>query len=76
MGCHFLLQGIFLTQEIKPVSPTLAGGFVIAEPPEKLSCPVIPHFIDGATEAQRAEASCPRWPSQEVANLRIRSRSI
>ena len=29
MGCHFLLQGVFLTQESakSPVSPALAGGF-------------------------------------------------
>ena len=30
MGCHFLLQGIFLTQGFEPsslVSPVLAGGF-------------------------------------------------
>jgi len=26
MGCHFLLQGIFLTG-VKPASPTLAGRF-------------------------------------------------
>ena len=30
IGCHVLLQGIFLTQELKPtflMSPSLAGGF-------------------------------------------------
>ena len=26
-GCHFPLQGIFLTQGSNPVSPALAGGF-------------------------------------------------
>ena len=37
MGCHFLLQGIFLTQgSIEPKSPgsqALAGGFFTSEPP-------------------------------------------
>ena len=32
MGYHFLVQGIFTTQEIEPVSPALAGGFFTAEP--------------------------------------------
>ena len=27
MGCHFLLQGIFLTQGIEPMSPALGSGF-------------------------------------------------
>ena len=30
VGCHFFLQGIFMTQGIQlefPMSPTLAGGF-------------------------------------------------
>ena len=27
VGCHALLQGIFLTQELNPMSPALAGGF-------------------------------------------------
>ena len=30
VGCHFLLQGIFQTQELNPcllISPALAGGF-------------------------------------------------
>ena len=37
-GCHFLLQGIFLTPGIEPmspVSPALAGGFFTTEPPGK-----------------------------------------
>lgn len=34
------------------------------------------HFTDEATEAQRGVASCPRWPSREVAKLRIRPRSV
>ena len=33
MGCHFLLQGIFLTQGS---NPALAGGFFTLEPLEKL----------------------------------------
>ena len=37
MGCHFLLQGIFLTQGVEHGSPALAGGFFITEPPGKLS---------------------------------------
>ena len=32
VGCHFLVQGIFTTQEIEPGSPALAGGFFTAEP--------------------------------------------
>ena len=32
-GCHFLLQGIFLTQEL--ASPSLAGRFFITEPQGK-----------------------------------------
>ena len=38
MGCHFLLQGILLTQESKPMSPAspaLAGRFFTTEPPGK-----------------------------------------
>ena len=38
MGCHFLLQGIFLTQGIEPkspASPALAGGFFTTESPGK-----------------------------------------
>ena len=34
MGCHFLLQGIFLTQGLN-LSPALAGGFFTIVPPEK-----------------------------------------
>ena len=34
--CHFLLQGIFLTQGLnEPTSPALAGGFFTTEPPGK-----------------------------------------
>ena len=33
VGCHFLLQGIFLTQG--SLSPTLAGGFFTTEPTGK-----------------------------------------
>ena len=38
VGCHFLLQGSFLTPGIKPASPespALAGGFFTPEPPGK-----------------------------------------
>ena len=38
VGCHFLLQGIFPTQEIKPVylvSPALTGRFFTTAPPGK-----------------------------------------
>ena len=31
-GCHFLLQGIFLTQEIKPTSPALQADSFITKP--------------------------------------------
>ena len=38
--CHFLLQGLFLTQGSNPclVSPALAGGFFTAAPPGKAVC--------------------------------------
>ena len=39
VGCHFLLQGILLTQGSNPclpVSSALAGGFFTTEPPGKL----------------------------------------
>jgi len=35
VGCHFLLQGIFLIQGSDPASPALAGEFFTAEPPGK-----------------------------------------
>ena len=35
VGSHFLLQGIFLTQESNPVSSALAGGFFTTVPPGK-----------------------------------------
>ena len=35
VGCHFLLQGIFLTQGIKPRSPTLQVDALPSEPPGK-----------------------------------------
>ena len=35
VGCHFLLQGIFLNPGGKPASPAMAGGFFTAEPPGK-----------------------------------------
>ena len=38
VGCPFILQGIFLTQESNPCllpSPPLAGGFFTTEPPGK-----------------------------------------
>ena len=34
VGCHFLLQGIFL-RWVEPASPTLAGRFFTTEPPRK-----------------------------------------
>jgi len=35
-GCHFLLQGDFLTEGWKlPMSLALAGGFFTTEPPRK-----------------------------------------
>ena len=36
VGFYFLLQWAFLTQETKPASPALAGGFFTTEPPGKL----------------------------------------
>ena len=36
VGCHFLLQGIFPTQEsMSPASPALAGKFFTTESPRK-----------------------------------------
>ena len=32
VSCHFLLQGIFLSQGLN-LSPALVGGFFITEPP-------------------------------------------
>ena len=32
VGCHSLLQGILLTQGIKPTSPVLAGRLFTSEP--------------------------------------------
>ena len=52
VGCHFLFQGIFPTQELNPpapVSPTLAGSFFTTEPlPLKLRYLVlgIKHLLD------------------------------
>ena len=37
VGCHFPLQGIFLTQGSKPMSPALAGRFFTVAPPGKPS---------------------------------------
>ena len=43
MGCHFLLQGIFLTQGSKPhlLFPALAGGHFTTEPPGKPTVSII-----------------------------------
>jgi len=41
VGCHFLLQGIFLTQGLNPHPPALAGGFFTTEPPGKPRCCVL-----------------------------------
>ena len=35
VSCHVLLQGIFQTRGIEPVSPALAGRFITTEPPGK-----------------------------------------
>ena len=41
VGCHVLLQGVFLTQgsNLCLMSPALAGGFFTTEPPRK---PIFP----------------------------------
>ena len=36
VGCHFLPQGIFLTQGSNPALPTFAGGFFTTESPGEL----------------------------------------
>ena len=41
MGCHFLLQGIFLTRG-RTLSPSLAGRFLTTEPPGKPSANLFP----------------------------------
>ena len=38
VGCHFFLQGIFLAQELNPLSPVLIGALFTAELPEKPLC--------------------------------------
>ena len=35
VSCHVLLQGIFLTQGLNPLSPALAGRFLTTAPPGK-----------------------------------------
>ena len=35
MGCHFLLQGIFPTQGLNPMSPQLQADSLLYEPPGK-----------------------------------------
>ena len=47
-GCHFLLQGIFLTQGLNPLSPALAGEFFTAEPPGKPHINVSWNLITGS----------------------------
>ena len=37
-GCHFLPQGIFLTQGLNPGSPTLQADSLPSEPPGKHTC--------------------------------------
>ena len=47
VGCHFLLQGIFLTQGSSPASvasPALAGGSLPLEPPEKSGSSLGGHY--------------------------------
>ena len=52
VGCHFLLQGIFLTQGSKSaVSPALAGGFFTTAPPGK---PLLTVSSDGKESACNA----------------------
>ena len=36
VGCHFLLQGIFINPGIKPVYPTLQSDSLLSEAPGKL----------------------------------------
>ena len=45
-GCHFLLQGIFLTQGSSPVSPALASRFFTAVPAGKpiYLCKILKHY--------------------------------
>ena len=50
VGCHFLLQGIFLNQGWNPLaSPALAGGFFTTAPPRKPTGPGWKHvnWLDG-----------------------------
>ena len=35
VGCHFLLQGLFLTQALNPWSPALQANSSLSEPPER-----------------------------------------
>ena len=49
MGSHFLLQEIFLTQGSRRESPSLAGGFLTAEPKWRVPRAVdkVPTYLNG-----------------------------
>ena len=69
MGCHFVLQGLFLTQGLTPVSPALAGGFFTTELPRKIRTTLCTNycysqFTDENTETQRHEIICPKSHSE------------
>jgi len=58
MGCHFLLQGIFLTQGSNPclpAAPELEGGFLTITPP------AMPQIKRGQCSKIKA-ISCPSFP--------------
>ena len=38
VGCHFLLQGIFLDPGIKPMCPAFAGELFTTQPPGRPDC--------------------------------------
>ena len=56
MGCHFLLQGIFPTQELNLCLlrlPAMAGGFFTTEPPEESKTACWLNKIQGYSEQHR-----------------------
>ena len=57
VGCHFLFQGIFLTQGLNLVSPELAGGFFSTEPPGKTEIEFFNPVVTLLTLAVRENAS-------------------
>ena len=79
VGCHFLLQGVFLTQELNP-RILHAGGFFTTEPSGKLlleHCTAIVSQVvlaaqsrEGAPQASGQEGGRGRWKAKAPALCR------